>query len=392
MAKKNNPQSTSPIYYVSPSGKVHAETCRHCQPEKEGWQKLDSFLNGINKGYQPCRLCCPSESEIKVEENTNQQSETIIAVTKESVIATSQDSEKVEETTITAQVKEITSPDTEAITKTPDKEVKENTASETKVKQTKSKEKKDSTPKKQEKEKEKIEKKRYKILAGNGCHQAIAEIQGILVPPQGENEPFLIILPDGFQLEATFKTPRIKWMAMNTDVVIGAHWFRVYPKMKDDKLISVQIVAWDKNMPSNPRGEEHWEFTGVWTAQKNITVQRSMMTDDIRKTAKETGFIKKFKYTFINSFDWVKNKKLWMGYVYKIICKRKGDVLEIKKVIPFACPRIKPDPKNFKRSDDRDNNDNKGEKKDFKPKDFKSKDFKPKDFKPKDFKPKGKSS
>jgi hypothetical protein len=190
-----------------------------------------------------------------------------------------------------------------------------------------------------------LERKRYKILAGNGCHQAIAEIQGILVPPTESGESFSLVLPDGLQIEATFKTPRLHWIAQNKEYMLGRHWFRGYPKMKDNKLVSLQIIAWDGNMPSNSKGEEHWEFIGVWTAQKNITVQRSMMTKDIRKIAKETGFIKKFKYTFTNSYDWVKSKKLWVGYVYQLICKRNGDSLEIKKVYPYACPRIKPLPK-----------------------------------------------
>ena len=189
------------------------------------------------------------------------------------------------------------------------------------------------------------ERKRYKILAGNGCHQAIAEVQGILVPPADTESSFTLVLPDGLQIEATFKTPRLHWIAQNKDYMLGHHWFRGYPKMKDNKLVSLQIIAWDGNMPSNPKGEENWEFIGVWTAQKNITVQRSMMTKDIRKIAKETGFIKKFKYTFTNSYDWVKGRKLWVGYVYKLLCQRNGETLEIKRVIPYACPRIKPVPK-----------------------------------------------
>lgn len=187
--------------------------------------------------------------------------------------------------------------------------------------------------------------KRYKILAGNGCHQAIAEVQGILIPPTEENGSFNLVLPDGLQIEATFKTPRLHWIAQNKDYILGPHWFRGYPKMKDDKLVNLQIIAWDGNMPSNKRGEETWEFVGVWTAQKNITVQRSMMTKDIRKIARETGFIKKFKYTFINSYDWVKSRKLWVGYVYKVQCKREGDTFVIRRVTPYACPRIKPVPK-----------------------------------------------
>jgi hypothetical protein len=474
MAQKNNSPSTQLIYYVSPSGKIHESSCRHCQPDKEGWQKLDSFLQGFTEGYQPCRLCCPSEAEIKIiQEELTEKSDISTVETENYVISTPEESPQIEETTISATEEIKTTPLKEVVKntkknqekksekakdsanvkqdesektkdsvnvkqeksektkdsenvkqeeseKTKDSEnvkqeesektkdsvnvkqeksektkdsvnVKQDESEKTKdsvnVKQKKSEKTKDSLTVKQEKsektkdskkqgsqeKKPEVEKKRYKILAGNGCHQAIAEIQGILVPPHNEEAPFLLILPDGFQLEATFKNPRLKWLAHNTEVALGAHWFRVYPKMKDDKLISVQIIAWDKGMPSNPRGEETWEFIGVWTAQKNITVQRSMTMEDIRKIAKETGFIKKFKYTFINSFDFAKQKKLWMGYVYKLICRRKGDVLEIKKVIPYACPRIKPEPKNFIKDDNRDNSYNKGDKKDFKPKTFKPK-------------------
>ncbi|MCX8078353.1 MAG: hypothetical protein N3D76_06835 [Geminocystis sp.] len=186
--------------------------------------------------------------------------------------------------------------------------------------------------------------KRYKLLPGNGCHQAIAEVRAILVPPTEDKKNFSLILPDGLQLDATFKNSRLLWLAYNKPEIQGEHWFRGYPKMKDDRLVSLQIVAWDGNMPTSPTGEELWEFTGVWTLQKNLTVQRSILVEEVRRIAEETGFIKKFKYTFINSADWVKNKKLWVGYVYKISCRRVGNMLEIKKVIPYACPRIKPSP------------------------------------------------
>jgi hypothetical protein len=190
--------------------------------------------------------------------------------------------------------------------------------------------------------KEKLrEKKRYKILAGNGCHQAICEVQGMLIPPTEKEGKFQLILPDGLQVDASFKTSRQHWLAMNKpEIVTGLHWFRCYPKMSDNKLVGLQILAWDGNMTNNKF--ENWEFIGVWTAQRNITVQRTMSDKDIRKIAKETGFIKKFKYTFTNSFDF--KRALWMGYVYKILATRKGDSFEIRKVIPYACPRIKPKP------------------------------------------------
>lgn len=190
----------------------------------------------------------------------------------------------------------------------------------------------------------KKEKKRYKILAGNGAHQAIAEVNGILVPPTEPTGKFTLVLPDGLQLEVIFKSPRLRGFALTTNLMIGQHWFRGYPKMQNDKLVAFQIVAWDGNMPTNEKGWEVWEFIGVWTLQKNITIQRTLMDEEIKQIAKETGFIKKFKYTFTNAFEWMKSKKLWVGYVYKLICRREGATLSIQKVIPFACPRKKPLP------------------------------------------------
>ncbi|MBL1209371.1 hypothetical protein [Geminocystis sp. GBBB08] len=392
MTQETNLISTIPIYFVSPTNKIHAETCRHCQPHKGGWQKLDSFISGIEKGYQACRLCCPSNTETLTLplEPTISVSEILVSEEKLSQVTPSEDKSleivteasaeneiKVAEEEITSENLAVKTPSEKdnSTDKTPPNSDKNNNKSNKKTPANsdktndKSGEKKDQSTKANtsKKSEPKVEKKRYKILAGNGCHQAIAEVQGILVPPNEPEQNFILILPDGFQIEATFKTPRLHWIARNQDTMLGSHWFRGYPKMKDDKLVSLQIIAWDKGMPTNPRGFETWEFTGVWTAQKNITVQRSMMMEDVRKIAKETGFIKKFKYTFTNSFEWVKNKKLWMGYVYKIICQRKEGTLEIKKVIPYACPRYKPDPKGFVKKDDDKNNYNKGEKKNFKP-------------------------
>ncbi len=72
------------------------------------------------------------------------------------------------------------------------------------------------TQAKKEKSKEKQpEKKRYKILAGNGCHRAICEVQGMLIPPTEEGGKFQLILPDGLQVDAMFKTSRQHWLAMN---------------------------------------------------------------------------------------------------------------------------------------------------------------------------------
>lgn len=323
MTNKND-STPNFTYYVSPTGKVHAEHCRYCQTDKQGWKPLESLDIALAEKYQLCRLCCPSPEEIiPVNQTQNQDLDKKNNPDNSPIdINPKQEQQTNSYTPISSQNKQNES------VKSEEKKSKNKLAD---AKEQNHKKKSSPEPK-----------KRYKILAGNGCHQAIAELRGILVPPAEGEKSFRLILPDGVQLEATFKNPRLLWLAYNKSELLGDHWFRGYPKMKDDKLVSLQIVAWDGTMPTDPRGEETWEFTGVWTLQKNITVQRSMMLEDVRKVAKETGFIKKFKYTFANSFDWVKNKKLWAGYVYKVLCKRKGDVLEIKKVIPYACPRIKP--------------------------------------------------
>ena len=198
----------------------------------------------------------------------------------------------------------------------------------------------------QEKDKKPLAKK-YKILAGNGCHQAISEVQGILVPPIDDESSYELILPDGLALEATFTRPYLESLVLKQPDILGVHWFRGYPKMQDNKLVGpFQIVGWDGNMPTNEQGWERWEFIGLWALQKNShssTFHRR--TERLEKKLEKTGFITEFKFTFSNTEDWVKQKKLWIGYVYKLLCRREGDTLKIQKVIPYACPRKKPIPK-----------------------------------------------
>lgn len=325
-------QTESPVeqfFYLSPTQKVHSQNCRYCQPNKDGWLRLESFEIVLIKGYQTCRLCCPVLSDNQTKQDSNLQevkpnanSQTVADNLPASNATQSQ--ENLTDTNETSQSNEIK--EVKVITK-PLKSDKQN---------------QDSFEDKNKNYTEKAEKKRYKILAGNGAHQAIAEIQAMLMKPSQEGDKFKLILPDGFQIDATFKNPRLKWLAYNNDSIIGLHWFRGYPKMNDGKLVCFQIVAWDGDMPTSPQGFEKWEFIGLWTPQKNLTVQRSMGMKEIRTAAKETGFIKKFKFTFTNSQEWVASKKLWIGYVYKLICRREGDTLKIQKVIPFACPRLKP--------------------------------------------------
>ena len=362
-----NNQLADKTFYASPTHKIHSTECHHCRPNQSGWRKLNSFVEALDGFYHFCRLCCPSESEIaslrqtidSVSESSTENFQS--SATKGELVSQTQKNQPELSNVTTNQV--FSNKDKQPVNQTESEKTESKTTSGISVANSErqdniadkskiisnSEARQKSNQDKNKLEEERQPKKRYKILAGNGCHQAIAEVKGILVPPAEESGKFMLILSDGIELEVIFRNSRLKWIAYNrSDWVLGAHWFRGYPKMRDDRLVGFQIIAWDGNMPTNKNGEELWQFTGLWTLQKNLTVQRSMMEEDIRKIAKETGFIKKFKYTFTNSFDWVKSKKLWIGYVYKLICRRDGERLQIQRVIPFACPRIKPVPKNRK--------------------------------------------
>jgi hypothetical protein len=332
-------QQSAQTFYVSSRGKVHSEKCRHFRPDKQGWQQLESLRDGVSQGFEFCRICCPSLEEI------SQQPSPVISTSENlpEIASVSIVSEKEEGKSLASDVTpncDQTQQVSQASTTESAVSVSVDDRRNTRKNRTKA-----SQDKNKNQPLDKSEKKRYKILAGNGCHQAIAEVQGILLKPSELGSKFTLILPDGTELQASFRNSRLKWIACNKEEILGLHWFRGYPKMKDDQLVCFQIIAWDGNMPSNERGWETWEFTGLWTPQKNLTVQRSMGIKEIRQEAKETGFIKKFKYTFTNTQEWVANKKLWIGYVYKLLCRREGNKLKIQKVIPVACPRIKPSPK-----------------------------------------------
>ena len=60
-----NTQLGDKTFYTSATKKIHSTECRHCRPDNKGWQKIDSLLSAIEEGYQLCRLCCPSEDEIR---------------------------------------------------------------------------------------------------------------------------------------------------------------------------------------------------------------------------------------------------------------------------------------------------------------------------------------
>ncbi len=355
------------IFYLSPTLKIHSQECRYCHPDSEGWQQLESLAIGISQGYQACRLCCPpiletieqkkpamglSEVELLPEASSEEEEEILSENETQLLVESNLQSPSNSQAESSNQV--LSKPKAKSNSHKSNSQLSSGSVltanaeleSETLFEHDRSKEKaeakKDYT---RDQDQDKLEKKRYKILVGNGCHQAIAEVKGMLVRPSEKGDKFKLILPDGVELDATFKTPHLKWLAFNQDRIIGLHWFRGYPKMRENKLVCFQIIAWDGDMPTSPKGWERWEFTGLWTPQRNLTVQRSMGVKEIRSIAKETGFIKKFKFSFNNAQEWIASKRLWIGYVYKLLCRREGDMLKIQKVIPYACPRIKPSPK-----------------------------------------------
>ena len=348
------------IFYLSPTLKIHSQQCRYCHPDGEGWQQLESLAVGISQGYQACRQCCPPISETRAQQKTAVQQTEVELIPESSL----EKEEELQSENETQQLIEANPESPSDIKPSSEDKSPSNSQAETSNQALSESNAEPDIPlssdsllpvddqlesetlSEDKKSKEKTEeKKRYKILAGNGCHQAIAEVRGMLVRPSEKGDKFKLILPDGIELDATFKTPHLKWLAFNQDHIIGLHWFRGYPKMREGKLVCFQIIAWDGEMPTSPKGWERWEFTGLWTPQRNLTVQRSMAVQEIRSIAKETGFIKKFKFSFNNAQDWIASRKLWIGYVYKLLCRREGDMLKIQKVIPYACPRIKPSPK-----------------------------------------------
>lgn len=182
-------------------------------------------------------------------------------------------------------------------------------------------------------------KPRYKLLTGNGTHTAVGEFIGVL---HGSSDKYLITFTDGFTVEAKFfgyhNNSKYKLKCM------GKHYFRGYPCVKDSKLIAVTITSVDSpsiitNLNKAKR-DELWFFRGLWTPQKNLSVQRSFTAEGVKKQAKETGFIKKYKFTFANSSEW--RTKLWFSYVYEVCCSRAQDSFMIRRVTPFCCPRRKP--------------------------------------------------
>ncbi|WP_446684848.1 hypothetical protein A5482_014645 (plasmid) [Cyanobacterium sp. IPPAS B-1200] len=315
LTKKESKTEEQPL--SSPPTKEDGKTEEQSKSSTEDENKTETKPESSELTKEDGKTGEQSESPVKEDGKTGEQSES----------SSKEDDKTEEQLESSAKEGDKTSEQSESFTKEDDK------TSEVKDKKTKSKKKKKD---------KKPPAKKYKILAGNGCHQAISEVQGILVPPIDAESSHQLILPDGLALEATFSNPYLESLALKQPNILGAHWFRGYPKMQDNKLVALQIVGWDGNMPTNEQGWEKWEFIGVWTIQKNLTVQRSMGDKDVKEQAIKTGYIKKFKFTFSNSEDWLKRKKLWIGYVYQLICRREGDTFKIQKVIPYACPRFKP--------------------------------------------------
>ena len=233
------------IFYLSPTLKIHSKECRYCHPDSEGWQQLESLAVGISQGYQACRLCCPSISE------TMNQQKTAVRQAEVEPLPESypEKEEKLQSENETQLFPESNPQSSSGIEPSSEDKSPSNPLAES-SNQASSKPNADSdsqpssdsllpvddqleseTLSEDKKSKEKTEeKKRYKILAGNGCHQAIAEVRGMLVRPSEKGDKFKLILPDGLELDATFKTPHLKWLAFNQDRIIGLHWFRGYPK------------------------------------------------------------------------------------------------------------------------------------------------------------------
>ncbi|WP_446684635.1 hypothetical protein [Cyanobacterium sp. HL-69] len=302
---------------------------------------MSSYSEAISTGAKPCQICCSQISVSPIETTNKQQDLLTQPVTDFSQSSSQEDvktSGKKNKRSIACSITSFNTTEKLKTTST-----QQDLFTQPVTKQPQSSSQNDvKTSKKKSKNKKKTPAKRYKILAGNGCHQAISEVQGILVPPIDDESSYQLILPDGLALKATFSNPYLESLALKQPNILGVHWFRGYPKMQDTKLVSFQIVGWDGNMPTNEQGWERWEFIGLWTLEKTLTVQRSITARTVRKEARKTGFITEFKFTFSNTEDWVKQKKLWIGYVYKLICRREGDTLKIQKVIPYACPRFKP--------------------------------------------------
>lgn len=190
----------------------------------------------------------------------------------------------------------------------------------------------------------KTTKPRYKLLTGNGVHTAVGEFIGVLLPPQVD-KPRELLLTNGTVIEAKFIGKNNNKKFINK--CLGRHLFRGYPVVKENKLIAITITAVDPKerifpkVGTDKKCLELWLFRGLWTPQKTLNIQRSLANKDVKKIAKEKGFIKKYKYQFKNSREW--SSKLWDNYVYEIYAYRdKDNNFNIFRTSAFCCPIRKP--------------------------------------------------
>jgi hypothetical protein len=180
---------------------------------------------------------------------------------------------------------------------------------------------------------------RRKIYTANGTHQAICRFQGILMPKPDDDKGFKLLLP-GLEIDASFAFPKTAWFYRKCpEAFEGVKNYIGYPRMtREGKLVKVYIVSVDQQQNFK---KEQWEFVGMWCGpQKSLFIQRrsDMFPEDPRPHY--------YKFRFKNQDEY--KKYLWDRYAYQIIAKREGDELLIVRNNPFACPRRKPEPPQFK--------------------------------------------
>lgn len=185
----------------------------------------------------------------------------------------------------------------------------------------------------------------YKILVGNSSHLAIGEFKGVFVEQPGESKHKMILL-NGVQVTCSFRSRSAGKGAIAA--AKGRHIFRGYPKVDARGILQhIELTCVDptEEIFNLQRIDDRWMFIGLWTPQRNITVQRSMANAKTRAEVRKTKYLPKYKYPFVNSYDF--KRSLWMGYVYKVEAKLNDNgQFEICRVTPFACPRNKPLPNN----------------------------------------------
>lgn len=167
-----------------------------------------------------------------------------------------------------------------------------------------------------------VRKKRDAILKGNGQHQALCEVKGVLTSPTE------MILTDGTVLQVGSNNPRVRHI-LKTQKANGLNWFRGYPKLdKENNLTSLELVSWGASILTPPEDSESYIFKGIWL-QKHLLVQRDINVPFVAKYYKEKGRIFTFKYFFSNGDYYTKKEKLINNELYLLKAKRKGNKLRI---------------------------------------------------------------